>query len=139
MSDLIDPLGPVRHVRDDLIKYIETAFGTRFCSFHDERRALLLRAGVLSSEPILELLPAYATDVAIVDLRAEHLPGMDARQIELFKGLVSAEGGLAAGGWPLYEHQAKMLAESLGTDGRPCIVTSGTGSGKTEAFLLPIF
>ena len=39
---------------------------------------------------------------------------------------------------PLYTHQAEMLARGL-RNGEPGIVTSGTGSGKTEAFLLPVF
>jgi ATP-dependent helicase YprA (DUF1998 family) len=40
--------------------------------------------------------------------------------------------------FPLYEHQAAMLRRVV-KPGRPGIVTSGTGSGKTESFLLPVF
>src|SRR5262249_898247 len=37
----------------------------------------------------------------------------------------------------LYRHQASMLARGT-RPGQPGIVTSGTGSGKTESFLLPV-
>ena len=40
--------------------------------------------------------------------------------------------------YPLYAHQAELLLRGV-SPGRPGIVTSGTGSGKTEAFLLPVF
>jgi len=50
------------------------------------------------------------------------------------------------GEWPLdrvplfkpYSHQVEMLKRGINA-GTPGIVTSGTGSGKTEAFLLPLF
>ncbi len=136
MAKLVDPLGPVDHIRDDLIKYIETAFGTRFDSFDIERRSLLEVAGTLATDPIVELLPGYVTDRPIRQLRATDLPGMSDEAIDLFKAVVAAEGGLCPE-WDLFEHQCEMLRESLA--GRPCVITSGTGSGKTESFLLPIF
>lgn len=37
---------------------------------------------------------------------------------------------------PLYRHQERAL--EVGREGHPFIVTTGTGSGKTEAFLLPV-
>jgi len=37
----------------------------------------------------------------------------------------------------LHSHQAEMLKQAL--EGNNCIITSGTGSGKTESFLLPLF
>lgn len=37
---------------------------------------------------------------------------------------------------PLYRHQERAL--EVGRAGHPFIVTTGTGSGKTEAFLLPV-
>lgn len=48
-------------------------------------------------------------------------------------------GWLPAGFSP-YEHQAKAFARLSTVDGpaRPTLVTTGTGSGKTEAFLYPI-
>ena len=39
--------------------------------------------------------------------------------------------------FPLYQHQWEMLQRGV-QRGMPGIVTSGTGSGKTEAFLLPL-
>ena len=54
--------------------------------------------------------------------------------IDAFKELCGAS--LFPGSYPLFAHQQKMLKESL--QGQNCIVTTGTGSGKTEAFLLPM-
>lgn len=137
MPEIINPLCPIARVRDDLIKYVETAFGTRFASFEEERHRLLSRPGVLTTEPILELLPSYVTDKLVRDLDEHDLPTLDPDDIRVFKAIVAARGGLFDRPLPLYEHQIKMLRSSL--EGHPCVITSGTGSGKTESFLLPIF
>jgi DEAD/DEAH box helicase domain-containing protein len=134
--ELVDVLAPVARVRKDLIKYIETAFGTCFETFERERRELLEKPGVLAAEPILELLPSYRTGVAPGALTTTNLPGLTTDQVALFKEFVSAPGGILAGVPELYTHQARTLRSSL--EGHPCVITSGTGSGKTEAFLLPI-
>ena len=52
------------------------------------------------------------------------------------------EPELLRGAWPfgqgaLFRHQE--LALRAGRAGRPFVVTTGTGSGKTESFLLPVF
>ena len=135
MTRIVDALAPVDRVLADLVRYIETAFDTRFRSVGDERRSLLRQPGTLATEPIVELLPEYETYRPVAKLGSDDLPGMSDEQIRLFKALVTAEGGLADG-WPLFTHQAKTLRESL--EGHPCVITSGTGSGKTEAFLLPV-
>ena len=137
MDQLIDPLQPTEHVRQELLRYLETAFSTRYGSFTKERRDLLLKHGELATEPILELLPGYRTDRSVSDLTEQDLPGLPASAVEKFKALVSAKGGLTRPEWKLYEHQTDMLSSSL--EGLPCVITSGTGSGKTESFLLPIF
>ena len=38
----------------------------------------------------------------------------------------------------LYTHQEKMLSKAMGKNRKHCVVVTGTGSGKTEAFLLPV-
>ena len=54
--------------------------------------------------------------------------------IEAFRSIVAA--GLFKGGYPLYTHQQRMLQHAL--MGKHCVVVTGTGSGKTESFLLPV-
>jgi ATP-dependent helicase YprA (DUF1998 family) len=41
------------------------------------------------------------------------------------------------GDFPLYQHQIDMIKNYA--IGKNCIITTGTGSGKTESFLLPLF
>ncbi|NIA10743.1 MAG: DEAD/DEAH box helicase, partial [Nitrospiraceae bacterium] len=64
----------------------------------------------------------------------EDLPGLIDQEIFDFKSLVAC--GLF-GDYELYDHQTEMLKRVL--EGRNCVVTAGTGSGKTEAFLFPLF
>jgi len=39
---------------------------------------------------------------------------------------------------PSFHHQSLAIEELLSSNPRPVVVTTGTGSGKTEAFLLPV-
>lgn len=148
-----DPIGGFERVRDLYITYLETAFRIRDTRVSRERRALLESPNTFCTDPLIEPLPRYQTvdwllhelaNDANVDQR---LPGFSAAQRAAFVDLVlsglieskpsDTDGIRRSAGFPLYEHQAQMLERGV-QSGLPGIVTSGTGSGKTESFLLPI-
>lgn len=127
-----NPIDSFEDLKSSAIKYIETAFGTRSESFNTERRKLLEDKGGLFQEPYIEAIPKYCPGVKIADLNS--LPGLDDQSLNAFKEIVRAN--LFGGDYPMYQHQQEMLEKSL--SGQHCVVTSGTGSGKTEAFLMPL-
>jgi hypothetical protein len=130
-----DPVGIFDEIRRNFILYVKTAFGTRFQSLETERETLLYKEGFLCRDPWIEPLPRYKTSgKRIAELTPEDLTGLNGEEIELFKGL--AQCGLF-GDFPLHLHQADMLRQAL--TGKNCVITSGTGSGKTESFLMPLF
>jgi len=132
---MFDPVGAFEKIRKNFILYIKTAFGTRFPYLELERENLLKQNGVLNQEPWIEPLPRFESSrKTISSMRTSDLPGLSDKDVKLFKGLVNC--GLF-GEQVLYSHQFEMLKKSL--EGKNCVVTAGTGSGKTEAFLLPLF
>ena len=131
----MDIVGAFQKVRQSYIDYVKTAFGTQYPGLEAERQRLLERPGTICQEPWIELIPRYRlSGKKIGDLAAADLPGLHPDNIPAFQNLVAC--GLV-GGYELYEHQVKMLRQVL--VGESAVVTSGTGSGKTEAFLLPLF
>ena len=136
-----DPIGAFERLKDNFIRYVQTAFRSRFPSFEQEREALLRQEGVFCKQPWIEPLPRYTKDkqlseFGLADLRVgETLPlGFDGDAFKAFKSL--AHCGLV-GEYSLFTHQVEMLKRSI--HGENLVVTAGTGSGKTEAFLLPLF
>ncbi|HMP90810.1 MAG TPA: DEAD/DEAH box helicase [Kiritimatiellia bacterium] len=129
-----DPIGAFEKIRDNFILYLKTAFGTQFPGIELEREALLRQPGILNQEPWIEPLPRYQTDRALSALGTGDLQGMSPDAVNRFKEL--ARCGLV-GDYPLYTHQISMLQQAV--SGSNAVVTSGTGSGKTESFLLPLF
>lgn len=135
-----DPIGAFYTIKDNFMRYVTTAFKTKFENLETERSELLNRDKVLYREPWIEPLPEYLSSGKYIrDLSSEDLPGLTEDQLATFKGLVTGgeDTGLAPPYFLLHDHQAKMLKKSL--EGKHCIITSGTGSGKTESFLLPLF
>lgn len=109
-------------------RYYDTAYSLRDSSLGEELRALLRTPGVLFQEPYLELLPQYVqSEQTLNELAAE----IDLPEFAEFMG-----AGLLRGISRLYTHQADALRSTR--QGRDVVVTSGTGSGKTEAFLVPV-
>lgn len=131
-----DPIGSFEIIKENFIRYVKTAFGTKFEGVEKERYDLLNYDRVLYRKPWIEPLPDYVSSgKKINDLTAEDLGNaLNEGEVETFKGLVNT--GLV-GNFPLHSHQAEMLKQAL--LGNNCIITSGTGSGKTESFLLPLF
>ena len=149
----MQPLQLFSDVRDFFITYLDTAFRIRHDSIASARRELLESAGSLCAAPYLEPIAVYRTsDVRVEDLPTlknckKWLPNFTPEEARAFTALVLAglipskvpPGETAArSAYKLYLHQLEMLRRGLSSLS-PGIVTSGTGSGKTEAFLLPIF
>lgn len=144
-----NPLETFESIRDFYISYLETAFRIDSSDIQSERRALLEQQGTLCADLFLEPMPRYQHyGLTISELRNDAhgqtwLPGFNAQQRAAFIDLCL--GGLlpcnktdpAKGRFNLYTHQLDMLKRGV-QPGKPGIVTSGTGSGKTESFLLPV-
>jgi DEAD/DEAH box helicase domain-containing protein len=128
-----NPIQIFERVRDNFILYLETAFGTRYTDFEIERKELMKRDKVFARAPWVEPLPTYKASDFTVD-EITNIPNLNNEEVAIFKTIVKA--GLF-GENKLYEHQWQMLTQAI--SGEHCVITSGTGSGKTESFLLPLF
>src|SRR5262249_21367799 len=97
--------------------------------------ALLRRAGEFHQVPFIEPRIKYPGFRTLAELGDGDLPGLAGAARTAFLELLRV--GLFSGNEPhLYRHQVRMLRTVLG--GRSAVVTTGTGSGKTEAFLMPV-
>lgn len=130
-----DPVGAFNMLQDGIKRYITSAFGTNSLSFEKDRKELLDQDGVLFQTPFIEPIPSYKSGCMLAQLSECDLPGLNSAGREAFKTIM--EAGLFSGKYPLYLHQQTMLKKSL--EGKHCVVVTGTGSGKTESFLLPVF
>lgn len=147
---MLDPIGGFGRIRDFFISYVETSFRISDSDVSKARRLLLESVNTLATEPFLEPVLRYEShpkkleDLAIVDDGPlGHLP-IDSRRafIELalsglFDGEVVISETRRKSLYSPYRHQISMLERGI-KPGQPGIVTSGTGSGKTEGFMLPI-
>jgi DEAD/DEAH box helicase domain-containing protein len=111
--------------------YIKSAFPLRYRALADERDRLLQQPGILSQPPLVEPVPIYPPSGMNLSVAANQLPSEYHNLAEL--GQMIFDPGVQ-----LYRHQWESLREVL-VNHRDLVVTTGTGSGKTECFLLPLF
>lgn len=128
-----NPVKFFENLRKSFELYVQTRFATRFPSIEAERAAHLKEKECFYQEPWVELLPTYeSSGKKLAEL--QKLAGLSAeRQRELQE---FSSCGLFDKDDKLYEHQLAVLNNSLADEN--VVITSGTGSGKTEAFLLPL-
>lgn len=112
--------------------YIEAAYHVGHPTIIEQRRRLLMTEGVLFKAPYIESTPRYQTNRRFADL------DLDPQVRALFGLLTHDMGDLDRLLYdPPYTHQAEAL-EWTSRDGKSLAITTGTGSGKTESFLLPM-
>ena len=126
----LDAIQTFEHLRDAYFRYYDTPFGLADQRLQSERRSLLDRDGGVYRKPLLELRPEY-TNSGRTLAESVNLVGADP-DLANFAGL-----GLLRGVPSLYRHQEEALAAGV-RQGNNMVITAGTGSGKTESFLLPV-
>ncbi|MDD4411796.1 MAG: DEAD/DEAH box helicase [Bacilli bacterium] len=140
-----NPIQTFDKIKENLILYIKTAFNTRYPNFEKQRKDLLNKDKILVRAPWVEPLPKYkGSGYKITDQKSDNsdtnvkeianIPNLNEDELRVFKDIVSK--GLI-GDYELHYHQYEMLTKAM--EGNHCVITSGTGSGKTESFLLPLF
>lgn len=118
------------------MRYLNSPFWIRSPSLAEERERLLREPGRIYQKPLLEFLPGYKKANLTIRKTVERVGlGMDlASFIEL--GLFSDKPDRN-----LYTHQVEAIElamKPIEEGGRHVIATSGTGSGKTECFMIPV-
>jgi ATP-dependent helicase YprA (DUF1998 family) len=134
MSPNVDPptLGEsVASIQGALQDYIEAAYHIGHPALVAQRRTLLEQEGVLFRAPYIESTPRYVTASTFAEL------DIPAEAKELLAEMAHPSSGEPLLHDPPYAHQGAAL-EAVIRDRMSLVVTTGTGSGKTESFLLPI-
>ena len=113
--------------------YIEATYHISAKSLIHRRKALLDKPGVIYQIPYLESTPRYETGESFSEMT-----GLAPAALEAFNAVSQSQGELPKLIYdPPYMHQSEAVRGSL-IDRRNLVIMTGTGSGKTESFLLPI-
>nr|WP_281722996.1 DEAD/DEAH box helicase [Nitrosomonas nitrosa] len=134
---MTNPLTLFDELRTAYLRYLDSPFDLRYRDLTRERRALLDRDGRLYRDPLLEPLPPYVSSgksfsEAIAEIQAGAWAAPLIKEVGDF-----VELGLFRAGLSLHSHQYESVAAAVRRR-EDIVVTSGTGSGKTECFLLPL-
>ena len=123
----------IQQLHGALRDYIEATYHISAKSLIHRRQTLLDLPGVIHQIPYLESTPRYETGDSFSEMT-----GLVPAALEAFNSVSQSQGDLPELVYdPPYMHQSEAVRGSL-IDRRNLVIMTGTGSGKTESFLLPI-
>jgi ATP-dependent helicase YprA (DUF1998 family) len=135
MRDLIGAYDRINRVYR---MYIESAFPFRFPVLNGERRRILAQTGALAQPPVVETVANYPSSKLTLEAASKALASEDPKYADLLhlaRPLFRKREGKAEP--TLWQHQWDSLKAVI-KERKDIVVTTGTGSGKTECFLLPL-
>src|ERR1700720_817175 len=123
----------IKQLHSSLRDYIEATYHISSPALIEQRKELLDRPGVIHQIPYIESTPRYQTGESFSAIK-----GLPSAALKAYSVLSASEGPLPALLYdPPYKHQSDAIRLNL-VYGKNLLVMTGTGSGKTESFLLPI-
>lgn len=127
MIDRLDPLETAKQIEGSYKRYLKTLLAPRDEQLAEAFDAEIDATTALTKGPILEMTPPYETGATCRQLIDEGV---------LHQGFSKVDSPALGLDRPLYVHQETAVRKF--TAGRNLVVSTGTGSGKTESFLIPI-
>lgn len=128
-----NPIKIFNEIFDAYIKYINSGLPFFREEYNQERNALIKEAGTICQPPIIEIVPKYHEKATLAEFCANEGLSKELNDFVntgLFVNNSQQERYL-------YDHQYEALKEAY-INRKHIVVTTGTGSGKTECFLLPV-
>ncbi len=132
-----NPIRFFENLRDMYLRYLESPFDLRYPDLTAERKQLLDQDGRIYRRPLIEPVPAYRSSGLTFSQAAQALLSGAWPQGEIAAVGAFVAQGLFPPNLVLHQHQLDVFREVV-VNGADTVVTTGTGSGKTECFLLPI-
>ena len=120
----LDAVSAASSTKDSLVEYLLAAYPLNDEALRQRFEELLRQPGTISQDPYLEGNQPYDAGKTIRQLASEGL--LDKKLLQLFDP-----------DRPLYAHQEAAVVAAV-HDNANIVVATGTGSGKTECFLIPM-
>jgi len=122
--EFFDPINISKRVEEDYERYLYSSFPLRDKAFFEK-----LKNELKSKHP-------YTKDKLFLEFNHKYKSGAYLKDIQDSHPLLQKAFGDLGVKYPLYKHQEEALKKV--SDGKNILISTGTGSGKTESFLLPI-
>lgn len=123
----LDPIKTTRAIAEKYRSYLSTTFWLKEPSLQEQFLDELQPEKYVKG-PILEATPSFRPGLSLLDLIQEGVLSAE------FKRLRSTVLPLER---PLYRHQ-ELAVRKIVQEDRNVVVATGTGSGKTESFIVPV-
>jgi len=120
----LHPITVVDQVLEEYRSYLSTEFRARDEALRTALEQALDKPGFLAQEPFFQARRPFKNGKRWTDL------GLDPALAAVMEERSSSEFA--------YLHQSDAISHLLSDEAGPLVVTTGTGSGKTECFLLPV-
>jgi ATP-dependent helicase YprA (DUF1998 family) len=124
----LDPIRTTQAITNSYLNYLSTTFRLKDTNLQSQFEQSLQISAKFVKAPILEATPPFETSATINELIDSEILSSRFRDLKTEKLPLSR---------PLYYHQQLAIEKSVQLN-RNIVVASGTGSGKTEAFIIPI-
>lgn len=127
MKDAIDPLATSERIAETYHRYLTSLLSLRDGRLAAELAEKIRSSGAMTKGPYLDVAPPYEKGATLRDLVDEGV--LSAEFLAVCSRALPADR-------QLYVHQEQAIRKA--SAGRSTVVATGTGSGKTESFLVPI-
>ena len=122
-----DPVAGSDKIRDDYIGYLQTTFFINDKEYMDKFANQLKSDGLLSKGSYIDVTDSFETGKSMADLIEENIASRDFYSLDSESFPVKRS---------LYSHQETAFRHIINDNN--AVITTGTGSGKTESFLIPV-
>lgn len=134
---MFNPADASNRIKEEFIDYISTSFSVADQEYDKLFKEKLNQHGVISRGPLVDIKDIFRSGKTLATLCADNVLSPLFHEIEKNKPIGDKYKHKFPINRPLYLHQEKAV-NVITTNKKNAVVTTGTGSGKTECFLIPV-